>query len=81
MMSRRAVNIVLTDLEMPTLDGLELTRRVRNSPRLADTPIVMITSRSSDKHRSLAQKAGVDVFLTKPHSDERLLTEVRRLLA
>jgi chemosensory pili system protein ChpA (sensor histidine kinase/response regulator) len=80
-MSRRAVNIVLTDLEMPTLDGLELTRRVRNSPRLADTPIVMITSRSSDKHRSLAQKAGVDVFLTKPHSDERLLTEVRRLLA
>ena len=80
-LSRRSVNIVLTDLEMPTLNGLELTKRVRNSPHLASTPIVMITSRSSDKHRSLAKSAGVDVFLTKPHSDERLLAEVRRLLA
>jgi chemosensory pili system protein ChpA (sensor histidine kinase/response regulator) len=78
---RRAVSIVLTDLEMPTLNGLELTKRVRNSPHLADTPIVMITSRSSDKHRLLAANAGVDVFLTKPHSDEHLMTEIRRLLA
>jgi chemosensory pili system protein ChpA (sensor histidine kinase/response regulator) len=79
-LSRRSVNIVLTDLEMPTLNGLELTKRMRSSPQLASTPIVMITSRNSEKHRSLAKSAGVDVFITKPHSDEHLLTEVRRLL-
>ncbi len=81
LLARRPADIVLTDLEMPTLNGLELTKRVRSSLQLAGTPIMMITSRSSDKHRLLAAEAGVDVFLTKPHSDERLLTELRRLLA
>ena len=80
LLSRRGVDIVLTDLEMPTLNGLELTKRMRSSPQWAGTPIVMITSRNSDKHRSLAKSAGVDVFITKPHSDDHLLTEVRRLL-
>ena len=81
MLSRRHTDIVLTDLEMPTLNGLELAKRVRGSSELANMPIMMITSRSSDKHRRLAAEAGVDVFLTKPHSDERLLTEMRRLLS
>jgi chemosensory pili system protein ChpA (sensor histidine kinase/response regulator) len=79
-LSRQAVDIVLTDLEMPDVNGLELTKRIRGSAHLADLPIVMITSRSSDKHRALAAQAGVDVFITKPHSDERLMAEVRGLL-
>jgi chemosensory pili system protein ChpA (sensor histidine kinase/response regulator) len=79
-LSRRVVDIVLTDLEMPDVNGLELTKRIRSSAHLADLPIVMITSRSSDKHRALAAQAGVDVFITKPHSDERLMAEVRGLL-
>ena len=79
-LSRSSVNIVLTDLEMPTLNGLELAKRMRSSPQWAGTPIVMITSRNSEKHRALAKSAGVDVFITKPHSDVHLLTEVRRLL-
>ena len=80
-LSQQPVNIVLTDLEMPRLNGLELAQRMRGSPRFASTPIVMITSRSSAKHRALATNAGVDVLLTKPHSEEELLHEVRRLVA
>ena len=77
---QRRADIVLTDLEMPTMNGLELAKRLRSSAPFAGIPIVMITSRSSDKHRLLAANAGVDVFLTKPHGDERLLMEMRRLL-
>lgn len=80
-LSQQPVNIVLTDLEMPRLNGLELAQRMRGSPRFASTPIVMITSRSSAKHRTLAVSAGVDVLLTKPYSEEELLHEMRRLVA
>jgi len=77
---QRRADIMLTDLEMPTMNGLQLAKRLRSSAPFASIPIVMITSRSSDKHRLLATNAGVDVFLTKPHGDERLLMEMRRLL-
>lgn len=71
--------IVLTDLEMPNLNGLDLTRRIREIPTYADLPVIMITSRASDKHRDLAQDAGVDLYLTKPYTDAALLEHVRRL--
>ena len=68
-----------TDLEMPNLNGLELTRRVREVPHWAGIPVVMITSRTSDKHRGEAARAGVDVYLTKPYQDADLLLQVRSL--
>jgi chemotaxis protein histidine kinase CheA/ActR/RegA family two-component response regulator len=71
--------IVLTDLEMPNLNGLELTKRLRELPQFMSTPIVMITSRASDKHRDLAQEAGVDLYLTKPYTDAALIEHVKRL--
>ena len=71
--------LMLTDLEMPNLNGLELTRRVREVRQWADMPIVMITSRAGDKHRKIADEAGVDVYLTKPYLDADLLAHVRRL--
>jgi chemotaxis protein histidine kinase CheA/ActR/RegA family two-component response regulator len=73
--------LVITDLEMPNLNGLELTRRVREVPQWATIPVVMITSRTSDKHRGEAAKAGVDVYLTKPYQDADLLLQVRSLCA
>ena len=73
--------LMLTDLEMPNLNGLELTRRVREVPQWADMPVVMITSRAGDKHRKIADEAGVDVYLTKPYLDADLLGHVRRLCA
>ena len=71
--------IVLTDLEMPNLNGLDLTKRIREVPNFMGMPVIMITSRSSDKHRELALDAGVDLYLTKPYTDATLLEHVRRL--
>ena len=70
---------LITDLEMPNLNGLELTRRVREVPHWAGIPVVMITSRTSDKHRGEPARAGVDVYLTKPYQDADLLLQVRSL--
>jgi chemotaxis protein histidine kinase CheA/CheY-like chemotaxis protein len=75
----KAPAIVLTDLEMPNLNGLELTKRLRELPQFMGTPIVMITSRASDKHRDMAQEAGVDLYLTKPYTDASLIDHVKRL--
>ncbi len=72
-------SLVLTDLEMPNLNGLDLTRRIRELPQFMGLPVVMITSRSGDKHREMAHEAGVDLYLTKPYTDATLLEHVRRL--
>jgi chemotaxis protein histidine kinase CheA/ActR/RegA family two-component response regulator len=69
-------DVLLTDLEMPNMNGLELAMHVRSRPELASLPILMITSRSMDKHRRQALSAGVDVYLTKPYSDFDLLQHV-----
>jgi chemotaxis protein histidine kinase CheA/ActR/RegA family two-component response regulator len=71
--------LVLTDLEMPNLNGLELTKRLRELPQFMGLPIVMITSRASDKHRLMAEEAGVDLYLTKPYTDAALIEHVKRL--
>ncbi|WP_062191234.1 hybrid sensor histidine kinase/response regulator [Caldimonas taiwanensis] len=76
---RRQADVVLTDLEMPNLDGLELTRRLRESRLWKTLPVVMLTSRATPKHVRSAEDAGVDVFLTKPYEEAELLAEVRRL--
>jgi chemotaxis protein histidine kinase CheA/ActR/RegA family two-component response regulator len=73
--------VVLTDLEMPNLNGLELARRMQEIPQWAAIPVVMITSRTSAKHREEGLKAGVDVYLTKPYQDADLLAQVRNLTA
>ena len=73
--------LLITDLEMPNLNGLELTRRVREVPQWMNIPVVMITSRAGDKHREVASAAGVDIYLTKPYLDADLLGHVRTLCA
>ena len=69
-------DVLLTDLEMPNMNGLELTAHVRSRPELAGLTVVMITSRSMDKHRRQAMAAGVDVYLNKPYTDHELLQHV-----
>ncbi len=73
--------VVLTDLEMPNMNGVELTTHIRNRQGLQDVPIVMITSRSQDKHRELAMQAGVNTYYTKPYNDAELLTTISEALA
>lgn len=76
----RAPDIVLVDLEMPRMNGLELTSALRNRSATRATPVVMITSRFTDKHRQLADDAGVNAFLTKPYSEDLLLNTIDGLL-
>jgi len=69
-------DVLLTDLEMPNMNGLELAAHVRSRPELAALTVIMITSRSMDKHRRQALSAGVNVYLTKPYTDHELLQHV-----
>jgi chemosensory pili system protein ChpA (sensor histidine kinase/response regulator) len=69
--------VMLVDIEMPRMDGFELTRLVRSSSTLRDIPIIMITSRAAEKHRRIAAELGVNVFLGKPYSDQELLQHVQ----
>ncbi len=80
-LSKRDVDVVLTDLEMPNLNGLDLTRRLRESPSWHALPVVMISSRGTDKHRARAEQAGVSDYFTKPYSETELLARVRTLVA
>jgi chemotaxis protein histidine kinase CheA/CheY-like chemotaxis protein len=76
----RKPDIMLVDLEMPRMNGIELTAAVRNETRLAKVPVIMITSRFSDKHKQMALAAGVSVFLTKPYTEDDLATHIERCL-
>lgn len=70
--------IVLSDIEMPRMDGFDLARNIRADAVLKDLPIVMITSRIAEKHREHAQALGVNHYLGKPYSEEELLSLIRR---
>jgi chemosensory pili system protein ChpA (sensor histidine kinase/response regulator) len=68
--------VVLSDIEMPRMDGFDLVRNIRNDPRLSDLPVIMITSRIAEKHREHARELGVDHYLGKPYSEDELLALV-----
>lgn len=74
------IELVLTDLEMPRMNGLEMTQAIRIWPEKRHIPIIMITSRSTQKHRQMAQQAGVDDYLTKPVSHDTLQTQLHKWL-
>ena len=73
-------HLVCTDLEMPNMNGLELTQHLRLEEPTRHLPVIMITSRSMDKHREQAMRAGVDIYVTKPYTDAELLQHVRNAL-
>jgi len=73
-------DIMLLDIEMPRMDGFELATHVRNEPRLRDVPIIMITSRTGDKHRQRAMQIGVNRYLGKPFQESDLLENIEALL-
>ena len=73
-------DVILLDIEMPRMDGYEFASHVRNDDRVADVPIIMITSRVGDKHRARAIELGVNDYLGKPYQDAQLLDAIRRQL-
>ncbi len=66
-------DVMLVDIEMPRMDGFDLTRNVRADTRLKNVPIIMITSRTADKHRNYAREIGVNHYLGKPYQEDELL--------
>lgn len=73
--------VVLSDIEMPRMDGFDLARNIRGDEQLKDLPIIMITSRIADKHREHARELGVDHYLGKPYSEDELIGLVRQYCA
>ncbi|WP_431260632.1 Hpt domain-containing protein [Roseateles chitinivorans] len=70
--------VVLSDIEMPRMDGFDLVRNLRADTRLAGLPVIMITSRIAQKHREYAQRLGVNDYLGKPYDEEHLLGLIAR---
>ncbi|MYM87951.1 response regulator [Rugamonas sp. FT82W] len=73
-------DLMLVDIEMPRMDGFDLTRNVRGDERTKDIPIIMITSRSADKHRNYALQLGVNAYFGKPFQEPLLLDAIEGLL-
>jgi chemosensory pili system protein ChpA (sensor histidine kinase/response regulator) len=73
--------VVLSDIEMPRMDGFDLVRNIRGDAKLRDLPIIMITSRIAEKHREHARELGVDHYLGKPYSEDELIGLVRQYCA
>ena len=71
---------MLSDIEMPRMDGFDLARNIRADARWSDLPIIMITSRIAEKHRDHAKELGVDHYLGKPYSEEDLLALIARYI-
>lgn len=80
-LQERIPDAMLVDIEMPRMDGFDLTRHVRGDARYRHVPIVMISSRTADKHRNYARSLGVDAFLGKPYPEAELLERLRGYLA
>ena len=73
-------DVMLVDIEMPRMDGFDLTRNVRADKRLARVPIIMITSRTADKHQNYAKEIGVSHFLGKPYQEDDLIEKISGFL-
>jgi chemosensory pili system protein ChpA (sensor histidine kinase/response regulator) len=74
------VDIILLDIEMPRMDGYQLATHVRNDAKLKHLPIIMITSRSGEKHRAKAIEIGVNDYLSKPYQESQLVAAIEALL-
>jgi len=74
-------DIVLTDLEMPRMNGLDLTSFIRKSEKWSPLPVVMITSRTMAKHRQQAELAGVNRYITKPFTEDEVLASIDEQLS
>jgi len=77
----RIPDAMLLDIEMPRMDGFELAKSMKADPRVAHVPIIMITSRTAEKHRNHAKQLGIDIYLGKPYQEEELLRQLRGVLA
>ena len=81
MLEENSPQVILLDIEMPRMDGFEFTRTIKRDPKHSHIPIIMITSRTAEKHRNLARELGVDLYLGKPFQEDELLRNLREMMA
>ena len=75
-----SINLVVTDMNMPYMDGIELTKNLRNDENWKNLPIVMVTTEADDDERKKAMDAGVDDYLVKPANAEQITDSIKRIL-
>ena len=80
-MGTKQPDLMLVDIEMPRMDGYELTERVRADAATQNIPIVIITSRAGTKHREKAMALGANGYLTKPYLEDELVSNVQACLS
>ncbi len=74
------INLILTDMNMPYMDGIEFTKQVRSNPEIASIPIVMITTEADEDEKKRAFEAGVDDYLVKPTNAEQITESMKKIL-
>jgi chemosensory pili system protein ChpA (sensor histidine kinase/response regulator) len=77
LLTEHAPDAILLDIEMPRMDGFEFAKTIKGDPKTSGIPIIMITSRTADKHRNRANELGVERFLGKPYQEDELLQSLR----
>jgi two-component system chemotaxis sensor kinase CheA len=80
MLQEHGADLVLSDVEMPAMDGFALAQAIRASQRFRDLPIVLLTARQSEQDRARGLEAGADAYLVKSAFDQRALLETLRQL-
>ncbi|MBE9042754.1 response regulator, partial [Oscillatoriales cyanobacterium LEGE 11467] len=76
----REIELVLCDVEMPRMNGLEFLNHCRHDPELSHRPVVVLTSHTSDKYRQIATELGASAYLTKPYTESELLSTVSQVV-
>lgn len=79
-MAANSVDLLVTDLNMPQMDGFELSSRLRKNGSYKDLPIIMITTEGSEEDRRMGKEAGITTFMTKPVSPHLLVKEIKKLI-
>ncbi|WP_107806129.1 hybrid sensor histidine kinase/response regulator [Nodularia spumigena] len=75
------IQVIISDLEMPRMNGFELLSNLRQNPNFVNIPIVVLTSRSADKHRQLAKELGANAYFVKPYLEHEFLSMIHDLIA
>jgi chemosensory pili system protein ChpA (sensor histidine kinase/response regulator) len=78
--SGMAFDVILCDIEMPRMNGLELLAKIQQDEQLSSLPIAMVTSRGAEKHRKIAAELGARAYFTKPYLEDELLAATKRLI-
>jgi two-component system chemotaxis response regulator CheY len=79
-LAKERFDIILTDINMPIMDGLKLVRRVRSDPTHKDVPVIVITTEGSSEDRNRAFQLGANAYITKPIQAPQVIAKVRELL-